>query len=417
MLKALILRLLFFGVIIVEFFNGLLGFYVGFFTLSKIYYVFVILILLISLITFHPRKFGLSLLILSIVSILAICRNYGKLSYILTDINFFLRSGFIMYVVYEFMVAFKFNRKQYIDKFLRVQTFIFYCVSIAIYSHKYFGFGGTFRYSSGAIRDSYFSFFDSGNTLIALYIVSYISILYLSKRRRKYIFDFLLVFSVMLLTGSKVGLVGVFVLMVIKVLDLIFRWSYILGKLMLNAIYTGLIIIALNLKSVIEYFIVFLINYSSEGAKISKLNLDILDILFSRRNIQIENAIIVLYNSTFFEMLSGIGYVNERLRLGMLSKYEEMTMVEVDAFDILLSFGFIGLFVYFFLYILNFRKFLKLFRHMSQGNNLFSSPVIMMLIFLLLLSFSSGHVLLNTPTCLTLGVLFSFAKNIEYKYI
>jgi hypothetical protein len=409
-----ILRILIFNVVVIEFLNGIAGFYLNFFSIGKLIYTFIIGVLFVALITYHPRKMVVTMSFLFSAILLVGFRHFYDVVSAGNELNSYLRSGFLMCLVYEFVVVFKLYEKRDIARFLRAEVFTFYFISLSILLDRLYDFGGTFRFGSGALRDGNFSFFDSGNTLIALYILSYISTLLVSKGLFKIVVNFIVVFSVMLLTGSKVGIAGVGVLLVLKVISETRKKSKFIGNTLILSSLIVLVLVVWNLNLVLNYFITFLANYSSEGAKIEASNFDIVDILFSRRNIQLGNALIIISQSSIAELIFGLGLENAKLELGNLSLFEEATMVESDPVDILLAFGFVGLIQFFLLYVFRIKSLIKNGVKIIPLDNT-QSGLLLMLLCLFLISAMSGHVFLNTATSIILGLLMAFTKKLESK--
>ena len=154
-------------------------------------------------------------------------------------------------------------------------------------------------------------------------------------------------------------------------------------------------------------YINILINYSSEGLKIENSNLEIMDLLFSRRNIQIENSIDIFLEDSLFIKLFGNGIKKFKEKLGNLSGYEDLTMVESDFFDILGSFGIIGLILYFFPVLKS--LFILMKSYISNNDSEILSFILNLSVFLIV-GVLTGHIFLNPLSSIYLGLLIALAK-------
>ena len=170
---------------------------------------------------------------------------------------------------------------------------------------------------------------------------------------------------------------------------------------------TLFIFILTNIEKSIQFFINILINYSSEGLKIENSNLEIMDLLFSRRNIQIENSIDIFLEDSLFIKLFGNGINKFKEKLGNLSSYEDLTMVESDFFDILGSFGIIGLILYFFPILKS--LFILMKSYISNNDSEVLTFILNLSIFLIV-GVLTGHIFLNPLSSIYLGLLIPLAK-------
>ena len=393
-------------IVFFELMNGVLVFFLNFHFFSKIFYSLLLFSLLFSISLKKNKIFGRFVLILLFAIFITLLKFHSSFSMIYTDINYLLRSLLLFYAVYYYCDN-NINKKDvFFNKFKNTQITIFYLISILIVIHRFFNFGGTYRFASDIVRGSYFSFFGSGNTIIAIYLLSLIYVLF-NSNKVIFFFNSILAFFVLLLTGSKLGLI-LSVCVILFVLNYFIKQKYrTLGNFIYLSGITLFIFLATNLEKSIQFFINILINYSSEGSKIESSNLEIIDLLFSRRNIQIENSIVIFLEDSVFIKLFGNGIKKFSEKLGNLSSYEELTMVESDFFDILGSFGIIGLILYFSPIL---KSLFILMKSYISTNDSEILTIILNLSIFLAIGLLTGHVFLNPLSSVYLGLLIALAK-------
>jgi hypothetical protein len=405
--KNVLLYIVFF-----ELLNGILVYFFNFQYFSKIFYSLLLISLTVSISLKNNKILDRIFLIFLFSIFITLLKFNNSFSEIYTDINYMLRSLLLFYVVYYYCDNNLYKKHIFFNKFKKVQVIIFYSISILIIIHRFFNIGGTYRFASDMVRGTYFSFFGSGNTIIAIYLLSLIFVLF-NSNKIVFLFNSILVVFVILLTGSKLGLI-------MSVCTILFILSYFIkqkNRTLGNFIYvlgiTLFILIVTNLEKSIQFFLRILLNYSSEGSKIENSNLEIMDFLFSRRNIQIENSISIFLEDSVFIKLFGNGITMFKDKLGSLSNYEELTMVESDFFDILGSFGIIGLILYFSPILKS--LFILMKSYISSNNNSEILIIILCLSIFLAVGVLSGHVFLNPLSSVYLALLIAFAKNIYQK--
>ena len=403
-------KLALFSVVLIEFAIGLFYYFTGV-SISKLIYSFLILFLVMSLSTYDVRHVFKIFIIGIIYIVFALLRQGSNFQSLYEDVNMLLRSIFLVYLAKSFMDRFHLNDLKNFSLFVKVQKYNFYFISLLILVHRYLGIGGTFGYADGSLRNIYFSFFDSGNTLVALFIIAFSAVIFKSHGLLSFCLISVLALIVMLITGSKVGIAGVVTIALLCIVYYTRRRYKIFGNLFLGLFALGFVFVVTHLTLSINYFLDFLISYSSEGDKIDVSKFDVLDIIFSRRNIQIENSLTLIQESTLSELFFGHGLQNYKTELGSMTQYKNSTMVESDFLDILLGFGLTGVLLYFAGLFESFRHLGYLIRRLKIEDGILLG---IMLVSLFVIGMLSGHVFLNTASSIYLGVLFSFVYGIRY---
>ena len=393
-------------VVLFELLNGILVFFLNFHFFSKIFYSSLLFYLILT-ISLKKNKILIRFILILLFSIfITLLKFHNSFSEIYMDINYLLRSLLLFYAVYFYCENYIHKKDFFFNKFKKAQTIIFYLISTLIAIHRFFDIGGTYRFASDVVRGSYFSFFGSGNTIIAIYLLSLIYVLF-NSNKITFLFNSILAVFVVLLTGSKLGVI-LTVCLIFFVLNYFIKQKHrTLGNFIYVSGITLFIFILTNIEKSIQFFINILINYSSEGLKIENSNLEIMDLLFSRRNIQIENSIDIFLEDSLFIKLFGNGINKFKEKLGNLSSYEDLTMVESDFFDILGSFGIIGLILYFFPILKS--LFILMKSYISNNDSEVLTFILNLSIFLIV-GVLTGHIFLNPLSSIYLGLLIPLAK-------
>ena len=239
-------------------------------------------------------------------------------------------------------------------------------------------------------KSSYLSFFVDGNELSALLLLLLpLSISYLLQNKYySYLIAFLLLHIIAaLIIGTKVLLLGTFIVIlyfavkIIKGMESKKRNLFIVG--IISFVVLG--IIALPFTPVYKNLAVSLEYYNVNGiTDIFKMKF-IDNIIFSKR-LSFAKDIFSSFNNSILNILFGVG----RSFIILIKD------VEIDLLDIVFSIGFVGLI----LYIYSFKR--KCFE--LKGVYRFT------FILLIIISFFSGHVLIKPMVATFLGVIFLLNK-------
>jgi hypothetical protein len=257
---------------------------------------------------------------------------------------------------------------------------------------KYVGLGYP-MYISGDIGSK--GFFFAGNEISVLLIVlsSVIAIdIWKKQNKKQYFFFFILTLLAGLTISSKTGIVGtliVFFLIPFK------RISFKIKRKNLNylLIFAGVIlpVTALFVRSFIQNSKIYT-RFSFFWNK-----LDFFTFIFSNRNnFFLDSYMVFTKEYAFFEKLFGVG----QKRFEILNKGKA---VEIDIADIFFSYGIIGLSL--FVVLLTF-LFVRL-KIIDKELYIYSPFINLMLIFLLCISVTAGHVFGSGMAGIFIGLLFS----------
>ena len=193
-------------VVLFELLNGILVFFLNFHFFSKIFYSSLLFYLILT-ISLKKNKILIRFILILLFSIfITLLKFHNSFSEIYMDINYLLRSLLLFYAVYFYCENYIHKKDFFFNKFKKAQTIIFYLISTLIAIHRFFDIGGTYRFASDVVRGSYFSFFGSGNTIIAIYLLSLIYVLF-NSNKITFLFNSILAVFVVLLTGSKLGVI------------------------------------------------------------------------------------------------------------------------------------------------------------------------------------------------------------------
>lgn len=250
-----------------------------------------------------------------------------------------------------------------------------------------FGFGyNNYKVSDG--KSGFRGIFNSINEISAIIIgLLPISLDYL-KSNKKYIISILLIittFLVALLTGTKVLMIGLFIVIIFTYFKLFinkFKKMTKLTKILIIVFAILLLILTIYLITFTRFYQNMIIqkNFFKANNLFSLYFID--KVIFNNRLTFLQDNFILYINQDIIQKLFGIGYNNGIIKL-----------VEIDILDILFRFGIFG-FVSFIIPMIYILKKIKLTRV-----GIFSIGM------LLFISLTSGHVLLNPNVSIYFGYI------------
>lgn len=376
-----------FGFLIIDSVTGLFLLKFGVNTnLSIIYKIVFLMGCLVYLSKQSKFEFQLSLALVLLVIIWALVSNFSYgLSSLFMDFGdgIKLLSSIIVFFAFS---CFKFyETKKFVGKFLiinlSVLVFNIFFTLIGIGRSTYGNFGAK-------------GFFQSGNSLSALIIL--LSALLLTFCYRRGMLAFLTAFLVMLtmsaFVGTKSAILGVLVLAGMIFL-LRFRATYI--QLVLSGVSLITLMLVMNVavemmqQSALYGRILFF--YDNKGLS---------GVLLSGRDAFLLDILPTYTESGFIDIFFGMG--SEKL------SFFDKAKVEIDPVDILFKFGFLIAFLYFGLLLLVLSKVFTLrLLHNDHSQADLKLAACSSAIVILLMSFISGHVLINGVVTFTWGIILA----------
>lgn len=286
------------------------------------------------------------------------------------------------------------SRDKVFDLFFKWIKFSFWVLAVNLMS-KLVGMGYP-MYEVGNIGTR--GYFIAGNEISALLIVlsSIIGYYYLEIKRNKYLFLFyaVLSFSLGLLISSKTGMLGIVLVYGFMLLGTYDYSQKITRKLVIRLIST---------ISFIGFVLVFFVLNTSILGRYSVFwnKLDFITFVLSSRNLYFQEAVLIVNeNYQFIDYVLGIG---PTLYYELASKF-----VEIDFIDVFFSYGILGLLVLTHFYVDIFKDIIKL---LKLGAYPFAKLTIITFIFLMLLSFLSGHILNSGIAGVFIGFTFAIMYN------
>jgi len=359
-------------------------------------YKFIIIILFFCSFFFNPNSLVVTST-LFLLLILPTVYQYTKLNNsvelnLFSDIVKIFRYLMLVLSFFFFVPLLKKNN-QNANKVLFRIVFLSYIILAGNVFIKYIGFGYP-MYEFGDIGSK--GYFYAGNEISALLVIlsSIIAMnLWREKKKGLYVLFFLLTALVGLGISSKTGLFGIIITF------LLIPLKPVSFKTRLGNIFITSIIILITIP--------FILYFAWEYIKTTEMFVrlvyfydkhDLLTFLFSSRNVYLSDAFNVYmqeYNQ--IEKLIGVGQ----------TKYEYLNdgkIVEIDILDIFFAYGLIGLLL--FLGLIGFLL-AQAKRFARNRKYPYASFVFLMLLILLAISSSAGHVFSSGMSAVFIGFLFS----------
>ncbi len=366
------------------------------------FYKTIILALIFFRLLQYPKQFLLSVTLIFLLLIPSFFQIIKKISFTHLFPDFIKASKYLIpiYGFLFFRIYLKKHSSNLVFKLINI-SYIILIINILL---KHIGIGYP-MYEFGNIGSK--GFFYAGNEISALLLIlsSIVSFNMWNYNKFYYFLIALLNIIVSLSISSKTSVFGIVLL---HVLIPIKRPTLekINVKFFLNFIITVLISLppliylswsyvkATNIYNRLTYF------YDK---------FDFLTFMLSNRNIFLEESFIVYIDKySFLEKIIGVGQTN-------YEQLNDFKLVEIDGVDIFFTYAFIGIviFILSLFYIgfqaICFSKFLEKYR--------FSNLVFMMLILLVFISSTAGHVFSSGMAGIFIGLLFSlfYIKNTNYE--
>lgn len=371
-------------------------------TLGLITKGLVLLLACIYLIFIDKKNWKKNFLYFVIIGIVCLINIYNSLDVI--KIEFFEYFSYMFKYVYYLVMLLFFIRwyKNYEIKLVDLRVpIIIICITSLIavvtrttypsYIYNYYKIGMSFWYSSAN---------ELGNILCLLFPVSIYNALHNKDGIRLDLYLIPLCGGVMLSLGTKVGLLGYFLIILAY---LIIRLIYIkfLKLDMAFVIMLCLFVIPLIfIKQLPGYYNINVsIDYDSSTALLSGRD-DVVDRLFEARE-----------NSSLLSKVFGRSYYGE------VDDTMQIMLAEQDFIDIFIMYGYVGLILvigtYFYVYYAFIRKYFELYKR----NKKISKKYIVVMIaisLVLLVAFISGHTIMTPSVSTYLVLLIALSLNLKF---
>lgn len=319
---------------------------------------------------------------------------------ILFGINIYLNFGIVtsisnvMKLYYlPITILFFVNIKNSIDN--KIITYVLFIYLILFLSSYIFGFGyNNYKLSDG--KQGFRGIFNSINEISAIIIgLLPLALNYLKNKKNYIIFILLIVFAffVALLTGTKVLMIGLFIIIIfiyIKSAIKVFKNMSTIKKIISIIVISIIILGGIYLLTYTRFYKNMLVQQKFFKSY-NILSIDFINkVLFNNRLTFLKDNFLFYKNQSLINIIFGIGYSNQSIKL-----------VEIDIFDILFRFGIFGL-IGFIVPIIYIVKKIKL-----DKISLFS------IILLILISLTSGHVLLSPNVSIYFGYIILINNKIN----
>jgi len=289
-----------------------------------------------------------------------------------------------------FSILFFINIKNSMDN-----KIFFYVLSIYILlflSSYIFGFG-TNNYTVEDKKSGFKGVFNSINEISAIIIVLLPIVLNYLKENKKYITSILLIIStllVALLTGTKVLMIGLFIIIIYIYIGKaikIFKDMSNVWKIVSIISIIILLIIGMYLITYTNFYRNMIIQQRFfKSYNIFSINF-VNKVLFNNRLTFLKENFLFYKKQNIIDIIFGIGYNNQSIKL-----------VQIDLFDILFRFGIFGL-ISFIIPIVFIIKRINI-----------NKVAIFSIILLILISLTSGHVLLSPNVSIYFGYIIFLKK-------
>lgn len=282
-------------------------------------------------------------------------------------------------------ILFFVNIKNSIDN--KIITYVLFIYLILFLSSYIFGFGyNNYKLSDG--KQGFRGIFNSINEISAIIIGLLPLALNYLKNKKNYIISILLIvfaFFVALLTGTKVLMIGLFIIIIfiyIKSAIKVFKNMSTIKKIISIIVISIIILGGIYLLTYTRFYKNMLVQQKFFKSY-NILSIDFINkVLFNNRLTFLKDNFLFYKSQKLINIIFGIGYSNQSIKL-----------VEIDIFDILFRFGIFGL-IGFIVPIIYIVKKIKL-----DKISLFS------IILLILISLTSGHVILSPSVSIYFGYI------------
>lgn len=359
------------------------------------YYVIILFLLLIRLITVPINRSVISYILIALSTVLiGILLTEPSIQRLVDDLRYLIRSlivGILVFWFYSTTTCISYHKIR--------ALFIVYWLSITgfVLLHYFFHIGGVTG-GAGQLKPIYTSFFKEGNMVAFAYLLAWF---HLFATSNSYIIR-ILGTAVSLFLSSLMSSKALSLMIILLIL---LKWAYYFSRYSLFNKYftfTWLIVLstslALYFSEIINFINYFFMQISPDSDQILyKIDTqDPLTVLFSTRDIKTQILWSEMQNRFLFTWLFG---------LGATEAINEVTLIEIDPFDIFKFYGLLGILIYA-IALLKIGKILyqssALKIHATDFYIFFMGALISSLV----VSSLTGHILTTSGGMILLGMIF-----------
>lgn len=373
------------------------------------YFLCILLILIIRMFFASTKKIILAYLGISLfIILLGIFISGVDSSRLASDVRYFSRSILIGALVFSFYTTSK------VIHFRSIKTvFVAYWLLILLFVslHIFFGIGGVTTGSTENIKSIFTSYFQSGNEVSFIFLLSWYFIFNFTKSNLLKLITTVLTILAAIFMSSKAITVSLFLLLAMSIFMYFERNSVRRKAFIRYLLVLILIFILLFSLELIELLLVTFSNLSPDGNNVLfKLDSSkIITLVLSSRDLKAMEMLEVFSNSEPLVWFFGLGsseLINER------------TLVESDPFDILKFYGIFGIIFYYApLFYIAFNIFNK--KHLKKAFLNYFSFFAGTIVVTIFTSTATGHILTSPATMLILGLIFGtwFSSSLREEFL
>jgi len=345
--------------------------------------LFLIYMIIFLLKHLKTRKVTIFLLISMIVYIL-----YNSI-YLTTSLILTTSSVFKLYYLIFIIIFFTNIKTKNVSKYLLISLVIY----ISIFLISYIFNIGYSNYVAEEKKVGYRGLFNSINEISAiLVILYYYAYNYLKSKKLYLIILTVLLFLISYLTGTKVLLGGLVLIVFINIMpNIVSKW-----KKQNNPVKILMILLSIILISLLIYLFLQTNTYKNMVVQANFFNVES---IFS-----LEGINKVIFNDRLsFLAINNTYYIEQNIYMKILGigYNNPLKLVEIDIFDVLYRYGLVGL-------SLTITSLIYVFKNLSKDKK-----GILVTIILIIISLTSGHVLISPAVCLYFGTALLMKREIN----
>ena len=392
-------------VLVIDSINGIF-IRIGLPSISQLYKIFLLGLMAVRIVKYSIKDFIVCcsvLLLLILPTIVGFYKEGGHLEILKIDIAIIFKYILLIFSYFFFSNLIKKNSNFLIGDILFVMNASFIVIALnMILGILGFGFA---QYGEGSDEISIGTkgFFYAGNEITGVMIVVFVFILFQTYKNKKlsfYILTALVLLLLSLMKATKGAILGT-ILSIISV-PFLYYCPKLLRVSFTTLKRTLLMVISLVLLAIVVYQGIFITGLSVR-LKYFFLRKGIVSFILSSRDVALKKSLQeFIENSSLFEILFGKGtYLFTR---AVVDNYGQPIIVEIDLFDFLFQFGFIGVTI-----VYGFHLY-WLFRSIyfwKTGHKTYVRFIFLMNTLMLFISLSAGHIFNSGMVTLFLGMLNS----------
>lgn len=389
--------------------HGFLSFHFRFEMLQTLFFAAILAsLLLISLQAKISRKLLATFIIFiaiyamsSLVSTLPSSQSIAMENGAIWNARFFARS--ILMALLSFLICSTlFKKEKSTDWIIFLSFYTWLVIFASIIAHIIFGIGGATGYS-GQLRDSHTSFFTAGNAIVYVFLSSWLCLhhLYFSKRSLKYqLIFYSSTTAILIAMDSKSALIISIILLVLNYWKPLSRNQITFTLISIYICVFVALIAIINLSQIIDWTFNIYISHLYKG-DIDKLQWrmeewDAFRILVGSRDYKFTIFYENFSNASLMQYIFG----------GSFGAPIATRFIESDPLDIFYALGIAGIFVYGGVYLYFLRK-----AYLTHGIHQGHERLLLarsLLLYILLQSTATGHILTEQTAMLYVGIHLAF---------